>query len=311
MTDLLPPRTEILDGILDRVHPPVARFRVISNGLAVNHALKLSEDISGTQACLSCGNCVDACPVVASKPEGTMFTRTSMLLENVVGEECRRCYRCVAACPQVSRPIKDYVRGFRRIERVSHWDLLVSYLILMTTGILISHWGNDLPGDLRSYVGVIHRIFTVCLVAAPIFMFLFDRYHFDMTARKALTWSRQDLEWLREGWRWAKSMGEEGTLKRGAYNPGQRFWYVYVPVVLVVFAATGIIQWLGPDVVGDQLLGSATAVHVIVAWMTDLLMVVHIFLKLAWPTLRDVIQGTRQYLEIRRRRKEIVTLWSR
>ncbi|MCL4371675.1 MAG: 4Fe-4S dicluster domain-containing protein [Chloroflexi bacterium] len=108
MTDYLPPRTDILDQILDRVHPPVARLRIISNGLAQNHTLKTSDDLSGTRACLSCGNCVDACPVVAGKPEGVMFVRTSMLLENVVAEECRRCYRCVAACPQVNRPLKDY-----------------------------------------------------------------------------------------------------------------------------------------------------------------------------------------------------------
>mgnify|MGYP005847399123 CR=1 FL=1 len=166
MLDALPPRTDILDQILDRVHPPVARFRIISNGLAQNHTLKTSEDISGTAACLSCGNCVDACPVVDSKPEGTMFVRTSMLLEHVVADECRRCYRCVAACPQVSRPIKDYVRGFRRIERVSHWDLLASYLILMSTGIVINHWGNGLPEDLRFALGALHRLFTVGLVSA-------------------------------------------------------------------------------------------------------------------------------------------------
>ena len=87
MGDLLPPRPEILDGILDRVHPPVACWRIISNGLAQNHTLNVSDDISGTRACLSCGNCVDACPVVASKPDGTMFVRTSMLLEHVVAEE--------------------------------------------------------------------------------------------------------------------------------------------------------------------------------------------------------------------------------
>jgi hypothetical protein len=46
MTDLLPRRTEILDEILDRIHPPVARCRIISNGLAQNHTLDVSEDIT-------------------------------------------------------------------------------------------------------------------------------------------------------------------------------------------------------------------------------------------------------------------------
>ena len=302
MSDALPPRTEILDQILDTVHPPVARFRIISNGLAQNHTLKVSDDISGTRACLSCGNCVDACPVVASKPDGTMFVRTSMLLENVVAEECRRCYKCVAACPQVSRPIKDYVRGFRRIERASHWDLLVSYLVLMTTGILINHWGNDLPQDLRFYLGVIHRVFTVGLVAAPIFLLLFDRHHFGMIARKALSWASVDLEWVRDTWRWLVSFGKEGAIKRGAYNPGQRFWYLYVPTAILLFAVTGILKWLGPQVVGDGTIAVATAIHVKLAVLTDVLVALHVYLKLVWPVLRDIAHGVQEYLAIQRRK---------
>lgn len=311
MVDVLPPRTDILDQILDRVHPPVARFRIISNGLAQNHTLKTSEDISGTAACLSCGNCVDACPVVASKPEGTMFVRTSMLLEHVVAEECRRCYRCVAACPQVSKPIKDYVRGFRRIERVSHWDLLASYLILMSTGIVINHWGNDLPGDLRFALGALHRLFTIGLVSAPLIFLLFDPHHFAMAARKALSWSRRDLAWFGEVWTWFRTLGKEGALKRGAFNPGQRFWYIYVPTAILAFATTGIIKWLGPQVVGEATVSSATAVHVAAAVATDVLVALHIYLKLVWPVLRDTARGARHFLEIRRRRRAMVPLRAR
>jgi len=308
MSDPLPVRTDILDQILDRVHPPVPRLRVISNGLAQNHTLKVSDDITGTRACLACGNCVDACPVVASKPEGTMFVRTSMLLENVVADECRRCYKCVAACPQVNRPLKDYVRGFRRIERASHWDLLVAYLTLMVTGMLINHWGNEVgfPPDLRFYIGVVHRVFTVALVAAPIFLFLFDRHHFTMIAKKALTWSAEDRTWISNTWKWFTTFGKEGQLKRGAYNPGQRFWYIYVPVAIVVFAVTGTIKWLGPQVVGQPLYDSVTLAHVIMAWMTDILVLLHVYLKLIWPILRDFVNGYRQYFAIQRRRQAIV-----
>ncbi|MGI5837496.1 MAG: cytochrome b/b6 domain-containing protein [Chloroflexota bacterium] len=255
---------------LDKTHPPVARFRIVSSGLANIHALKVSEDISGTQACLTCGNCVDNCPVVASKPAGTMFVRTSMLLENVVAEDCRRRYKCIAACPQVDRPIKDYVRGFRRFERLSHWDILVSYLVLMTTGILINHWGNDLPGDLRDYLGVIHRIFTVGLIAGPLLLLLFDPHHFAMAAKKALSWSRKDFEWFKSALVWFRSLGKKGALHRGAFNPGQRFWYIYVPIVILLFAITGALKWLGPDVVGQDVVVAATTAHVVIAFSTDI-----------------------------------------
>lgn len=308
MNDVLPRRTVVLERILDQVHPPVARFRIISNGLARNHTLKAEDDLNGTRACLSCGNCVDGCPVIASKPEGTMFVRTSMLLENRVGDECRRCYKCVAACPQVSKPIKDYVRNHRRIERVSHWDLLASYLILMSTGILINHWGNDLPGDLRFALGAIHRLFTVCLVAAPILFFLFDRRHFMMAAHQALAWAKEDTVWISNSWKWITSLGREGTLKRGAFNPGQRFWYMYVPTAITIFAITGAIKWLGPEVVGESAVWAATVVHVTIAVLTDVLVALHIYLKLGWPILRDTVRGAHQFLELQRRRKEAAAL---
>ncbi|MFB3816834.1 MAG: cytochrome b/b6 domain-containing protein [Candidatus Methylomirabilales bacterium] len=306
---LLPSRLEILDRVLDRVHPPVARFRIVSNGLAPNHTLD-AEDLSGTRACLSCGNCVDACPVVADKPRGTMFVRTSMLLEHVVADECRRCYQCVAACPQVNRDLKDYVRGFRRVERAAHWILLVSYLALMATGILVNHWGEGLPADLRLYLGLAHRVCAVALVTAPLLFLLADRHHFGMAFRMAITWSRDDLAWARNAWRWLRSGGRRGALKRGAYNPGQRVWYLYLPLAIATFAATGTLKWIGPAVVGRGTVETATLIHVTLAVFTDVLVLLHISLKLGWPVLRDSARGTRYYLETQRRRRAVVPLHS-
>jgi formate dehydrogenase subunit gamma len=303
----LPRRLDVLDRVLDRGHPPVARFRIVSNGLAQNHTLD-ADDISGTRACLACGNCVDACPVVADKPAGTMFVRTSMLLEHVVAGECRRCYQCVASCPQVNRPLKDYVRGFRRVERAAHWALLVSYLVLMTTGILINHWGEGLPGDLRLLLGLVHRLCAVGLLLAPVLLLLFDRHHLAMAARMAFTWTRDDGRWFRDARTWIRTAGRAGALRRGAYNPGQRLWYLYVPLALAVFATTGIMKWLGAEVVGASALRTATLVHVTVAVLTDILLVLHIYLKLGWPVLRESMRGARQYFEMRERRRTAAPL---
>jgi len=311
MEDLLPPRTEILDGILDRVHPPVARCRIISNGLAINHTLYSSDDLSGTRACLSCGNCVDACPVVADKPEGTMFVRTSMLLEHVVAEECRRCYSCVAACPQVNPDLKAYVRGFRGVERAAHWSLLGCYLVLMCTGILLNHWGSGLPSDLRFGMSAAHRVFAVGLLLSPIFLAIFDRHHFLMVVKQAVTWSRDDRVWFRNVWAWLTSFGREGALKRGAYNPGQRLWYLYVPLALMIFGVTGTLKWIGADVLGKSTVETATLIHVAIAYMTDVLLLLHIYLKLGWPVLRDATRGTRYYFAVQERRRAMVPLRTR
>jgi len=73
--------------------------------------LKIAEDITGTKACLGCGCCMDACPVLARDPKRLLRaeSRSSMALETLVGEDCDRCGNCALACPQVDPTIKHYL----------------------------------------------------------------------------------------------------------------------------------------------------------------------------------------------------------
>ncbi len=101
-----------LDGILDIKEPPVARARLLSEGMKPYHRLELKEDdVTGDQACIACGNCIDSCPVLRREPERYEDSeqRTSFALEAIVGEDCEQCNSCLLACPQVETAIKDYV----------------------------------------------------------------------------------------------------------------------------------------------------------------------------------------------------------
>jgi ferredoxin len=73
--------------------------------------LKVTENLAGTKACLGCGCCMDACPVLARDPRRKLRTesRTSMALETLVGEDCDRCGNCALACPQVDPTIKHFL----------------------------------------------------------------------------------------------------------------------------------------------------------------------------------------------------------
>ncbi len=111
----------VLHGILSTASPPVARCRLLSSGFSAGHALDVTEDLAGVKACLGCGNCIDICPVLAREPRRREQTeqRTSMALENLVGEDCDRCYACVLSCPQVDTTIKHYIVNHRIIEVMS------------------------------------------------------------------------------------------------------------------------------------------------------------------------------------------------
>jgi ferredoxin len=111
----------VLNDILSTPLPPVARCRLLSSGFSAGHALDVSENLAGVKACLGCGNCIDICPVLAREPKRREKTeqRTSMALENLVGEDCDRCYACVLSCPQVDTTIKNYIVNRRMVEVMS------------------------------------------------------------------------------------------------------------------------------------------------------------------------------------------------
>ena len=101
----------ILRLVFSQPRPPVARCRLLSSGFGPGHMLKITEDITGTKACLGCGCCMDACPVLARDPRRLrrVESRSSLALETLVDEDCDRCGNCVLACPQVDPTIKHYL----------------------------------------------------------------------------------------------------------------------------------------------------------------------------------------------------------
>ncbi|MHC4663373.1 MAG: 4Fe-4S dicluster domain-containing protein [Planctomycetota bacterium] len=103
---------DTLDEVLKRAYPPVAVCRLLSGGVEPYHRLDTKDiDITGDQACIACGACVDSCPVLRREPERFEQTdaRTSFALETMVDEDCEKCYSCVLSCPQVGLYIKDIV----------------------------------------------------------------------------------------------------------------------------------------------------------------------------------------------------------
>lgn len=73
--------------------------------------LKTADNLTGTKACLGCGCCLDACPILVREPVRRLRTeaRTSLALETLVGDDCDRCGNCALACPQVDPTIKHYL----------------------------------------------------------------------------------------------------------------------------------------------------------------------------------------------------------
>jgi ferredoxin len=101
----------LLKLIFAQPQPPVARCRLLSSGFGPSYMFKTADNLVGSKACLGCGCCMDACPLLArdAKRRQRCEARSSMALETLVGEDCDRCGNCVLACPQVDPTIKQYL----------------------------------------------------------------------------------------------------------------------------------------------------------------------------------------------------------
>ena len=289
-----PEKKYLRDLILDINNCPVARMRLFSQGVNENTRIFSHETVIGDRACLACGNCVDACPVVYDA-HGFVFIqnqRTSMALENLVGDECRRCYNCIQACPQVAKPVKDHAASFRRGEKVVHLLLACTIVLLAVTGVLRVHYGQYIPPFENSLFSLVHRALGFVLIFLPFLYYMVDRHHLFRLFRKVFVWKKNDLKWFKDLGRHIKNPDNQPMPYTGEYNPGQRAWYLFITLMIPIMAVTGILM-MGFYEENDSAYTSIFLLHVSVALATDLLLFVHIYLKYLrkWAMqIRDLVK---------------------
>jgi len=274
--------THMLDFLLDENRSPVARMRLFSEGINENHRILAGDQIMGDRGCMACGNCVDACPVVKDKSRFVFIQnqRTSMALENMVGEECRRCFNCIKACPQVSKPIKEYAAGFRRAEKVIHFLTAAIILSLAFTGITLSHYQGLLPSFEETFLRYAHRIMGGLLLFMPVLYLFLDKRHMRRFLSRIFSWGQADIEWLKAFARHVTDSTVNPEPFMGEFNPGQKAWYLYIILIMMpVLSVTGVLLLFGRGSLGPVLFDRTMLTHMAVALATDLLLFVHVYIQ--------------------------------
>ncbi len=288
-----------LKRLLDENNCPVARMRLFSQGIQTNNRIVMYEPITGDKGCLTCGNCIDACPVVREKRRFVFVQnqRTSMALENIVGDECRRCYACVKACPQVSKTTKEFVWGFRRGEKFVHVYVASLIIFLAGTGIFAFHFNEVLPGWQQLILKASHVFVGFLLLLAPLLYFLLDRSHMKRALKNVFRFGEADLAWLKDFKAYLKSPRRRSLPVWTEFNTYHKFWFSYLLVILPVLGLTGIVNLLGEDTVGAVLYDFSFWIHTLFALTTDLLVLVHIYFKLLRHIFRNVTDMGHCYQE--------------
>jgi cytochrome b subunit of formate dehydrogenase len=276
--------------ILDENNAPVARMRLFSRGVQFNNRIFNYESIAGDKGCLACGNCIDACPVVREKKRFVLVQnqRTSMSLENIVGDDCRRCFACARSCPQVSKTVKEDLRAFRRGERIVHNYAATLFFLLAGTGIFLYHYKELIPNWHHVIFKWSHISFGILLILSPVLYYFIDPHHMKRAFKSAFRFGAEDVHWLKEFAGYLRKPWGNPLPNWREFNTYHKFWFVYLCTVIPLLAVTGIINILGADIVGPVVAGIGSYIHVTFALISDLLILTHLYFKLIRVIYRDI-----------------------
>lgn len=285
--------------LLDEAFSPVARFRLLSQGINENTRLFNSAQVTGDCACLACGNCVDACPVVKQNV-GLVFDqnqRTSMALENYVQDECRRCYRCVKSCPQVDKELKEYADGFRRVEKMVHLLAALAIVSLIATGVTYYHYADVLNNFEVTILKYIHRTIGVLSIFIPMLYYKLDISHFRRAIKKVFSWGNSDVIWLKNALAHFMKLDKNKLIKRHEFNPGQKFWYLIIMSLFPFIYLSGMIAMLFSNPTEGKSLNNFIIFHLMFVIPFDVIFLIHVYMKYGRVWVRDCFNLFKNYKE--------------
>jgi len=275
--------------VLDEAWSPVARFRLLSCGVNENVRLLDSSQVAGDCACLACGNCVDACPVVKINV-GLIFEqnqRTSMALEYYVQEECRRCYRCVKSCPQVSKDLKEYTSGFRRLEKIVHLLAAFTIVSLAATGVTHAHYGDVLGEFDANILKYTHRTIGLISFFIPVIYYKLDISHFRRTLKKIFSWGISDWQWMKNTWSYIFKQKTDMKIQRNEFNPAQKIWYLFIMSFFPVLYMSGLSAIVLGSSIDRTILTDLKVFHMVFALPFDIMLFIHIYVKYIREWIKD------------------------
>lgn len=187
---------------------------------------------------------------------------------------------------------RDDLDRFTFVERVVHWVVGVTFVILLLTGLALSYpslfWLTSLLGG-GAAARVIHPwtgvVFTVGMVAMFV-IWVRDMYI-----------SRDDIRWMQAIKHYARHERDK-VPPAGKYNGGQKVFFWVQSALGLVFLITGLLLWLPDGFLGigpfsRGLLTTMRLLHYLATLGGGLFLIVHVYLgTVAYPgTAQAMLHG--------------------
>ena len=179
------------------------------------------------------------------------------------------------------------LQRFTFVERVVHWLVGISFLVLLLTGFAFSYpslFWLTLPFGGGAAARVLHPWAGVVFEAGLVAMFFIWL--------KDMHFARGDGKWLKSVRSYA-THDEANVPDVGKYNAGQKIFFWVQSGLGVVFLVTGVPLWM-PASFSSELLLVLRLLHFVAAVGGGLLLIVHSYLgTVAYPgTVRGMLWGT-------------------
>lgn len=178
------------------------------------------------------------------------------------------------------------IRRFTYTERVVHWIVGLSFLLLLFTGLAFSYpslfWMTEVVGG-GPAARVIHPVAGIVFAVALVFMFFI--WVKDMFLKN------YDVDWIKAIRAYARH-DRANVPPTGKYNFGQKAFFWFETILGVVLLLTGIPLWF-PASYGGGFLELMRLLHFLSTVGAGLLLIVHVYLGvIAYPgTLGGMLWG--------------------
>ncbi len=176
---------------------------------------------------------------------------------------------------------------FTFAERVVHWVVGVSFVVLLFTGLALSYprlfWLTAFVGG-GATARVLHPWTGVVFTAGLVFMFF-------LWVRDMFV-SQDDVTWMRAIKHYARHEKDK-VPPAGKYNGGQKAFFWVQSLLGVVFLVSGLPLWF-PESFASSLLIVMRVIHYLAALGGGLFLIVHVYLgTVAYPgTARGMLYGS-------------------
>jgi formate dehydrogenase subunit gamma len=187
--------------------------------------------------------------------------------------------------PSARRLVQRYTRG----QRIIHWIGVASFLTLLVSGIALLFP----PLSFLAAGGVsrsIHRIAAIPFALLPFAYALLLRRQAAELLRESLTYTREDLAWLR--YLPTYLLGRtRGLPPQGRLNAGQKIHHAATFAMFVTVAASGFVLWLGSGRLGPDGLAWSAIVHDLSMLGLSVLMIGHVYFTFLYDALPAMRTG--------------------